>query len=47
VNALLGLFYPLLVFIAAGILILQLCHFNLGLPRLTRNKRDYFFAQLV
>jgi hypothetical protein len=35
--ALLGLFYPTLVFICAGILILKLWHFDRGLPRLSSN----------
>lgn len=42
--ALLGLFYPSLVFICAGVLILQLCCFNRGLPYFTKNRSDYFFC---
>lgn len=42
--ALLGLFYPHFVLIAAIILILRLLRWNRGLPRLSRNRSDYLFC---
>ena len=42
--ALLGLFYPSLIFICAGILILQLCHFQQGRLGLSKNRNDYLFC---
>ncbi|HEY9649238.1 MAG TPA: hypothetical protein V6C95_01145 [Coleofasciculaceae cyanobacterium] len=41
VIALLGLFYPSLVFICAGVLILQLWHIEQGKLYLTKNRKDY------
>jgi hypothetical protein len=42
--ALLGLFYPSLVFVCAGILILQLCRWDKFRLRLSQNPRDYLFC---
>ncbi|KAF3888203.1 MULTISPECIES: hypothetical protein [Nostocales] len=42
--ALSGLFYPPLLFILSGILILRLWHWQDKLPRLSRNRRDYIFS---
>lgn len=44
--ALLGLFYPHFVFIAAIILILRLLHWEKGLPRLSQNQSDYWFCAI-
>ncbi len=41
--ALSGLFYPPLLFILAGILILRVCHWQEKLPHLSQNRRDYVF----
>jgi len=42
--ALLGLFYPPGVFIAATILILRVLHWERGLPRLSQNRNSYLFC---
>lgn len=42
--ALLGLFYPQGVFNAAIILVLQLVHWQRGIPKLSRDRRDYLFC---
>lgn len=42
--ALLGLFYPSLIFICAGILILQLCRLDKYRLHLSQNRRDYLFC---
>ncbi|WP_202895759.1 hypothetical protein [Iningainema tapete] len=42
--ALTGLFYPPLLFIIVGILILRLWHWQEKLPRLSQNRRDYVFS---
>ena len=42
--ALLGLFYPQYVFIAAGVIILQLVRWEGGRLQLTQNRRDYLFC---
>ncbi len=42
--ALLGLFYPSLVLICAGTLILQLLQFDRGKPYLSKNRKDYYFC---
>lgn len=42
--ALAGLFYPPLLFILAGILILRLWHWQGKLPRLSQNRQDYLFS---
>jgi hypothetical protein len=42
--ALQGLFYPQTVFICAGILILQVFRWERGWPRLSQNRRDYWFC---
>jgi hypothetical protein len=42
--ALLGLFYPQYVFIAAGVTILQLVRWEGGRLQLTQNRRDYWFC---
>lgn len=42
--ALIGLFYPQCVFVAAGTLLLQLWQWNGKLPRLSRDRQDYWFC---
>jgi hypothetical protein len=42
--ALSGLFYPPLLFILSGILILRVWHWQEKLPRLSQNRRDYVFS---
>ncbi|MBE9129145.1 MULTISPECIES: hypothetical protein [unclassified Coleofasciculus] len=42
--ALLGLFYPQYVFICAGVLILQIWRWQGWQPRLSGNRRDYWFC---
>ncbi|GAB1543601.1 hypothetical protein NUACC21_62760 [Scytonema sp. NUACC21] len=42
--ALSGLFYPPLLFLLAGILILNVWHWQEKLPRLSRNRQDYVLA---
>lgn len=43
--ALLGLFYPSLVFVCVGVLILQLCRYQgVRRLRLSQNRRDYLFC---
>jgi hypothetical protein len=42
--ALSGLFYPPLLFILSGILILRVWHWQDKLPRLSQNRRDYMFS---
>jgi hypothetical protein len=42
--ALLGLFYPSLIFVCAGILILQLCRLDKYRLHLSPNRRDYLFC---
>jgi len=41
--ALMGLFYPQVVFILVGILVIRVFHWD-GRPRLSQNKKDYLFC---
>ncbi len=43
-GALLGLFYPQYILIAAGVIILQLVRWEGGRLQLTQNRRDYWFC---
>ncbi|GAB1544947.1 hypothetical protein NUACC21_76230 [Scytonema sp. NUACC21] len=44
--SILGLFYPGFLLISVGILILQIVKFENGLPRLSRERKDYLFGGL-